>query len=109
MPLSSGDKLGPYEIVSPLGAGGMGDNRTCLSFAKYSNDPGGGSDLATGSAVSVVTPTPTPTPTPARVPAGVALGDSRVTACILSSNQRRNYTESTTRAYLRVIEDLARY
>src|SRR5271157_5385285 len=24
MPLSSGDKLGPYEIVAPLGAGGMG-------------------------------------------------------------------------------------
>src|SRR5712692_4983438 len=25
MPLSIGDKLGPYEIVSPIGAGGMGD------------------------------------------------------------------------------------
>src|ERR1700730_954499 len=25
MPLSSGDKLGPYEIVSPIGAGGMGE------------------------------------------------------------------------------------
>jgi eukaryotic-like serine/threonine-protein kinase len=25
MPLSTGDKLGPYEIVSPLGAGGMGE------------------------------------------------------------------------------------
>jgi serine/threonine-protein kinase len=25
MPLSSGDKLGPYEIVAPLGAGGMGE------------------------------------------------------------------------------------
>ena len=25
MPLSPGDKLGPYEIVSPLGAGGMGE------------------------------------------------------------------------------------
>ncbi len=25
MPLSSGDKLGPYEILSPLGAGGMGE------------------------------------------------------------------------------------
>jgi serine/threonine protein kinase len=25
MPLVSGDKLGPYEIVSPLGAGGMGE------------------------------------------------------------------------------------
>jgi serine/threonine protein kinase len=25
MPLSAGDKLGPYEIVSPLGAGGMGE------------------------------------------------------------------------------------
>jgi len=25
MPLSSGDKLGPYEIVEPLGAGGMGE------------------------------------------------------------------------------------
>ena len=25
MPLSSGDKFGPYEIVSPLGSGGMGE------------------------------------------------------------------------------------
>ena len=25
MPLSSGDKLGPYEILAPLGAGGMGE------------------------------------------------------------------------------------
>ena len=25
MPLSSGDKLGPYEIVAPIGAGGMGE------------------------------------------------------------------------------------
>jgi serine/threonine protein kinase len=24
MPIPSGDKLGPYEIVAPLGAGGMG-------------------------------------------------------------------------------------
>src|SRR5450631_2964518 len=25
MPLSVGEKLGPYEILSPIGAGGMGD------------------------------------------------------------------------------------
>ena len=25
MPLSTGDKLGPYEIVSPIGEGGMGE------------------------------------------------------------------------------------
>src|SRR5713226_3649180 len=25
MPLSRGDKLGPYEILSPIGAGGMGE------------------------------------------------------------------------------------
>ena len=25
MPLTSGDRLGPYEILSPLGAGGMGE------------------------------------------------------------------------------------
>ena len=25
MPLSSGDKLGPYEVIAPLGAGGMGE------------------------------------------------------------------------------------
>ena len=25
MPLSSGDKVGPYEIIAPLGAGGMGE------------------------------------------------------------------------------------
>jgi hypothetical protein len=24
MPLSPGDKLGPYEILAPIGAGGMG-------------------------------------------------------------------------------------
>ena len=25
MPLSIGDKLGPYEILAPIGAGGMGE------------------------------------------------------------------------------------
>jgi hypothetical protein len=25
MPLSAGDKLGPYEILGPIGAGGMGE------------------------------------------------------------------------------------
>jgi serine/threonine protein kinase len=25
MPLCAGDKLGPYEILAPIGAGGMGD------------------------------------------------------------------------------------
>jgi serine/threonine protein kinase len=25
MPFSAGDKLGPYEILAPLGAGGMGE------------------------------------------------------------------------------------
>jgi eukaryotic-like serine/threonine-protein kinase len=25
MPLAAGTKLGPYEIISPLGAGGMGE------------------------------------------------------------------------------------
>jgi len=25
MPLSPGDKLGPYEILAPIGAGGMGE------------------------------------------------------------------------------------
>jgi serine/threonine protein kinase len=25
MPLTSGSRLGPYEVVSPLGAGGMGE------------------------------------------------------------------------------------
>ena len=25
MHLSAGDKLGPYEIIAPIGAGGMGD------------------------------------------------------------------------------------
>jgi len=25
MPLTAGDKLGPYEVLSPIGAGGMGD------------------------------------------------------------------------------------
>ena len=25
MPLSPGDKLGPYEVLAPIGAGGMGE------------------------------------------------------------------------------------
>ena len=25
MPLAAGDKLGPYEILTPIGAGGMGE------------------------------------------------------------------------------------
>ena len=25
MPLSAGDKLGPYEVLSPIGSGGMGE------------------------------------------------------------------------------------
>jgi serine/threonine protein kinase len=25
MPLSTGDRLGPYEIIAPIGAGGMGE------------------------------------------------------------------------------------
>jgi serine/threonine protein kinase len=25
MPLSEGSKIGPYEVVAPLGAGGMGE------------------------------------------------------------------------------------
>ena len=25
MPLSAGDRLGPYEILAPIGAGGMGE------------------------------------------------------------------------------------
>ena len=25
MPLSQGDRLGPYEIIAPIGAGGMGE------------------------------------------------------------------------------------
>ena len=25
MPISAGDKLGPYEILAPIGAGGMGE------------------------------------------------------------------------------------
>jgi len=25
MPLFAGDKLGPYEIIAPIGAGGMGE------------------------------------------------------------------------------------
>src|ERR671917_162972 len=25
MPLSAGDKLGPYEVLAPIGAGGMGE------------------------------------------------------------------------------------
>jgi len=32
MALSSGIKLGPYEIQSPLGAGGMGEVRGCRTL-----------------------------------------------------------------------------
>jgi len=51
MPLAPGTKLGPYEIVSPLGAGGMGEvyrakdtrlDRTVaikILPAQFSNDP----------------------------------------------------------------------
>ena len=31
MTLAAGTKLGPYEILSPLGAGGMGDRRSADS------------------------------------------------------------------------------
>jgi len=35
MPLAAGDKLGPYEILTPIGAGGMGEvykgRDTCLN------------------------------------------------------------------------------
>jgi serine/threonine protein kinase len=43
MPLSPGDKLGPYEVLSPIGAGGMGevykagDTRLCRGLASESN------------------------------------------------------------------------
>jgi len=43
MPLSAGDKLGPYEVPSPIGAGGMGqvdkagDTRLCRGLARESN------------------------------------------------------------------------
>ena len=31
MPLATGHKIGPYEIVSPLGAGGMGEMLVSLN------------------------------------------------------------------------------
>jgi hypothetical protein len=34
MPLASGKKLGPYEIVSSIGAGGMDDVQEQSSFAE---------------------------------------------------------------------------
>jgi len=46
MPLQAGEKLGPYEILAPLGAGGMGeiyrarDTRLGREVAiKVSNEP----------------------------------------------------------------------
>src|SRR5580658_9948690 len=39
MPLSAGDKLGPYEILAPIGAGGMGE-------VYRAHDPRVGRDVA---------------------------------------------------------------
>ena len=46
MPLSPGDKLGPYEVLSPIGAGGMGavykagDTRLCRGLASETSNRG---------------------------------------------------------------------
>src|SRR5512147_716350 len=39
MPLSAGDKLGPYEIIAPIGKGGMGE-------VYRAHDPRTGRDVA---------------------------------------------------------------
>ncbi len=41
MPLSSADRLGPYEIVSPLGAGGMGEADLWVVPLEGSGEQGG--------------------------------------------------------------------
>jgi eukaryotic-like serine/threonine-protein kinase len=33
VPLSAGDKLGPYEILAPIGAGGMGEGKTVAALS----------------------------------------------------------------------------
>jgi hypothetical protein len=42
MPLSPFDKLGPYEVLSPTGAGGMGEvyTRLCRGLASERNSRG---------------------------------------------------------------------
>jgi len=46
MPLSPGDKLSPYEVLSPIGAGGMGevykagDTRLCRGLASERSSRG---------------------------------------------------------------------
>jgi len=35
MPLTIGTCLGPYEIVAPLGAGGMGEGRAARGIADF--------------------------------------------------------------------------
>jgi serine/threonine protein kinase len=46
MLLSPGDKLGPYEVLSPIGAGGMGevykagDTRFCRGLASERSNRG---------------------------------------------------------------------
>jgi hypothetical protein len=46
MLLSPGDKLGPYEVLSPIGAGGMcevykaGDTRLCRGLASERSNRG---------------------------------------------------------------------
>ena len=35
MPLSAGDKLGPYEIVAPIDAGGMGEVHRAQEMAVF--------------------------------------------------------------------------
>ena len=50
MPLSLGDKLGPYEILAPIGAGGMGDvYKACVTnYMPMNQLSGQGMNLARG-------------------------------------------------------------